>query len=347
MSSNITSNISKLSSFDIVKRRRNSKKLPQKVGRDGKKLKKLASFDTVKQRKSGTAEIFTLGTDLHIIVDRSGSMQSMGDTPANQIRQLLEDQKKIAQETGKKIVVTLTTFDDKAENVLENIDISDYDIPDIAYFKDILKPRGCTRFYDTVIEAIANQKARVKSWPMANSVRKLKPVIGRALYVLTDGYDNSSHMSVGQLRSCMKTNQQLAGFNAIFLAANIGNAQEVGASMGFNPDTSLTIDAGRQRSANGMMAAASLLRAISSGSSAPPMFSAMQRQSSAPITQPYTPLPSVADDPDDFSDDDDQSTLHGTPFPTLTRQTNNCIPPPPPLNYTSLRQPVGVPLMRS
>lgn len=288
--------VNQLSSFEIVKRRRRGNSSAKKAGNAGKPITKLSSFDTVKNRHSGNAEIFTIGQDLDIIVDRSASMQSMDDAPATQIRNLLIDQQKIANESGKSIRITLTTFDDSAETILDNIDIGTYDIPEIGWFKDVLKPRGCTRFYDTLIECMANQKSRVNNWYINPSVRKLKPIIGRTCYVLTDGQDNRSGLSITNLRSAMTTNKLQTGFNAIFLAANLGNAQEVGASMGFDPNTSLTIDSGRHGSSNGMKAAASLLRAISSGSSAPPAFTALQRQSSAPVPN-YAYSPSHSPSP--------------------------------------------------
>lgn len=277
-----------LSSFEIIKRRRGSS--TKKTGNAAKPIIKLSSFDTVKNRHSGNVELFTIGQDLDIIVDRSGSMQTMDDAPARQIRDLLIDQQKITNESGKNIRITLTAFDDDADTILDNIDIGTFDIPDIDWFKDVLKPRGCTRFYDTLIECMADQKSRVNEWHINPKVRKLKPIIGRTCYVLTDGHDNRSGLSITNLRSAMTTNKLQSGFNAIFLAANLGNAQEVGASMGFDPNTSLTIGSGRERSSNGMKAASSLLRAISSGSSAPPVFTALQRQSSAPIPN-YSPSP--------------------------------------------------------
>ena len=124
---------------------------------------------------------------------------------------------------------------------------------------------------------MADQKSRVNDWYIKPRVRKLSPVIGRTCYVLTDGHDNRSGLSITNLRSAMTTNKLQNGFNAIFLAANLGNAQEVGASMGFDPNTSLTIDSGRVGSGNGMKAAASP-PAISNGSSVPP-FTPLQHQS--------------------------------------------------------------------
>ena len=283
--------VTQLSSFEIIKRRRGGHPSAKKAGNAGKPIIKLSSFDTIKNRRSGNVDLFTIGQDLDIIVDRSASMQSMDDAPATQIRNLLIDQQKLANESGKSIRITLTAFDDDADTILDNIDIGTYDIPEIGWFKDVLKPRGCTRFYDTLIECMADQKSRVNDWYINPRVRKLSPVIGRTCYVLTDGHDNRSGLSITNLRSAMTTNKLQNGFNAIFLAANLGNAQEVGASMGFDPNTSLTIDSGRVGSGNGMKAAASLLRAISSGSSAPPAFTPLQRQSSAPPTHSYTPSP--------------------------------------------------------
>ena len=90
------------------------------------------------------------------------------------------------------------------------------------------------------------------------------------------------------LRTALNTNKALGDFTAVFLAANIGDAEIVGQQMGFDADTSLTIGNTPQFASVGMNHANSLLRAVSGGAAPPPFTHSMRQSSCAP------PAPSAA-----------------------------------------------------
>ena len=293
-------------------------------------ISKLSSFEIVKRRNNldNNPSHYAIATVIEAVVDASSSMSSMGDTPPEQIHKLILDQRKLAMETGNKVYFSLTTFASTSKVLIDNVDLSDpdYTPPSYSEVKIMMAPNGMTRFYDTLIERIAEQKKNsnniLKSLPY--NIRSLKPQINRVLYTLTDGQDNQSKLSISHLRNCLNTNKKLSGFTAVFLAANIGNAEVVGENMGFNADTSLTIGNDAHYAGIGMDHANSLLRAVSGGS-APQAFSHCARTSSQPTHNGAASLASgiMAYDSQDIDDDDeDFNSLLPLAIPPLVRQTN-------------------------
>ena len=295
-------------------------------------ISKLSSFEIVKRRNSldNKPPHYAIATVIEAVVDASSSMSSMGDTPPEQIHKLIVDQNKIAMETGNKIYFSLTTFASKSNVLIDNVDLSDpnYTPPTYHEIKTMMTPNGMTRFYDTLIERIAEQKKNAKNilHSLPYNIRSLKPQINRVLYTLTDGQDNQSKLSISHLRNCLNTNKKISGFTAVFLAANIGNAEVVGANMGFNADTSLTIGNDAHFAGIGMNHANSLLRAVSGGS-APPAFSISARTSSQPIYNGAAYLASGLSSNNSQDIDDDLNALLPLPIPQLVRQTNASFTP--------------------
>ena len=283
-------------------------------------IKKLSSFDIIKRRNNDQPPpLHSIVTDLEIVVDKSGSMNTMQDVPAEQIHQLIKDQHKLAIDEGRKITISVTVFDNTANTVIDNVDLSNpnYVIPTYEEVRLMLSPNGLTRFYDTILERVASQKARSKAIRKAlpYSIRCLNPRINRVLYVLTDGEDNQSSMGMQHLRKCLNTQKAQGDFTPVFLAANIGDAEIVGEQMGFDADTSLTIGNTPQFASVGMNHANSLLRAVSGGSAPPPFTQTMRQTSYAP------PPPSAAALAAGFmsDDSDDQDTFQLTSPPRLRR----------------------------
>jgi len=283
------------------------------------KIQKLSSFEIIKRRNSDQpTPLHSVATDLEVVVDKSGSMSSMQDVPAEQIHQLIKDQHELALEEGRKITISVTVFDTASNTVMDHVDLSDpnYVIPTFEEIKAMLSPSGLTRFYDTIIERVASQKARAKTIlkTLPYSIRSLNPRINRVLYVLTDGEDNQSCFGMQHLRQCLNTQKALGCFTAVFLAANIGDAEVVGEQMGFDADTSLTIGNTPQFASVGMNHANSLLRAVSGGSAPPPFTQSMRQSSYAP------PAPSAAALAAGFMDDhDDDDFLTNVAPPRLRR----------------------------
>lgn len=293
-------------------------------------IKKLASFDIVKRRNNDQpTPLHAVATDLEVVVDKSGSMSSMGNVPAEQIHELIKDQRKLALDENRKITMSVTVFDSTANTVIDNIDLSDPDtqLPTFQEVANMLNPGGLTRFYDTILERVASQKARAKNIVKAlpYSIRSLNPRVNRILYVLTDGEDNKSSMGMQHLRTALNTNKALGDFTAVFLAANIGDAEIVGQQMGFDADTSLTIGNTPQFASVGMNHANSLLRAVSGGAAPPPFTHSMRQSSCAPPAPSAAAL--AAGLMDDYSDDEDNFIANvAPPLPRIPRVNLRSIP---------------------
>lgn len=189
--------------------------------------------------------------------DRSGSMRSMGTTPLEGLQKLLQDQKAIATSSGNPTNVSLYTFDNEMEVPVDNQDILSVDVNN-----EWIEPRGTTRLYDTIVTAATTFKKNV-----------LEGESG-VFIVMTDGADNASECSANTVKKTLDSLPD--NIECIFMAANIGDAQDVGASMGFNEDTSLTFTTDASDTAFRCMSQ-SALRSVTGGSAA---FTGMERQSS-------------------------------------------------------------------
>ena len=121
---------------------------------------------------------------LSAVVDRSGSMASMGNVPATGLRDFIAEHKKLAKE-GNIIKFSLTTFDNVAETWYNGVDLAT--MPDIsaAEMTKMVAPRGLTLLVDTFMQrlhALERQVVNtVNSLPRAT--RDLKPkIIARHLF---------------------------------------------------------------------------------------------------------------------------------------------------------------------
>lgn len=189
--------------------------------------------------------------------DRSGSMRSMGETPLEGLKKLLKDQKAIATSSDNPTRVSLYTFDNQMEVPVDNQDILTVVIND-----EWIEPRGTTRLYDTIVTAATALKQHV-----------LEGESG-VFIVMTDGTDNASECSAATVKKTLEALPD--NIECIFMAANIGDAQDVGASMGFNEDTSLTFTP--ESSAGAFRCVSqSAMRSVTGGTAA---FTGMERQSS-------------------------------------------------------------------
>ena len=189
--------------------------------------------------------------------DRSGSMRSMGEAPLEGLKKLLQDQKALAKSSGNPTKLSLYTFDNDMEVPVNNQDILSVNVND-----EWIQPRGTTRLYDTIVTAASELKKNV-----------LEGESG-VFIVMTDGADNASECSVSTVRKTLDSMPD--NIECIFMAANIGDAQDVGESMGFNADTSLTFTPDASDSAFESMSQ-SAMRSVTGGSAA---FTGLERQSS-------------------------------------------------------------------
>ena len=117
--------------------------------------------------------------DITIILDRSGSMESVKDDTIGGFNSFLAEQQKVAGEA----VLSLVQFDDQYEVVYQDKDIRAADRLTEATFQ----PRGMTALLDAVGRTINAVGQRLASLPETERPDKV------VLVIMTDGFENSSH----------------------------------------------------------------------------------------------------------------------------------------------------------
>ncbi len=158
-------------------------------------------------------------TDITMVIDRSGSMQSIRTDAEGGINSFIEQQK---QEPGE-ANLTLVQFDTEYEFVHSGVPIKQ-----VPAFK--LIPRGSTALLDAVGRAINETGARLAA--VAESQRP-----GLVVFVIvTDGQENSSReFTRDQIRTMVEHQQSAYKWQFTFLAAN-QDAFAAGGSMGIAQD---------------------------------------------------------------------------------------------------------------
>ena len=167
--------------------------------------------------------------ELCFVGDRSASMKSMGDSPWKGVRDWANGQAREAQKKGADTRITVVVFDDESKCVLDSQAVSDWtDITD-RQAQTLMKPTGCTRLYDTVIEELGNLRAKQKSrGPRCRGIFAL----------FTDGMDNMSTNGLLELNRSLRGARQ-SGVICYFLAAN-QDAIATGHRYGFDVNRCLT-----------------------------------------------------------------------------------------------------------
>ena len=169
-------------------------------------------------------------TDITMVIDRSGSMQSIQSDAEGGINSFIEQQK---QEPGE-ANVTLVQFDTDYEFVHSGVPVKQ-----IPAFK--LVPRGSTALLDAVGRAINETGAR-----LAAMEESLRP--GLVVFVIvTDGEENSSReFTRDQIRTMVEHQQSAYKWQFTFLAAN-QDAFAAGGSMGIAQDGIAAYSMGKVR----------------------------------------------------------------------------------------------------
>jgi len=158
-----------------------------------------------------------------LVVDRSGSMETIQKDMQGGITTLLAEQAKLEG----RCFVTLAQFDDQYEVVADRTLIED-----LEPYR--LVPRGSTALLDAIGRTIGSTKAWMESLPESERPRVL-------FVVVTDGYENASReWSRLQVMDSVKARIS-EGWDFTFLGANQDAIAE-GATMGFDPGSSLTFD---------------------------------------------------------------------------------------------------------
>ena len=174
--------------------------------------------------------------DICLVVDRSGSMNSMIQETFLGVKNFVKDQKETASDTGIPTNITIKTFDDYCE-IMEGFNAEDiFNVPEIN--TKYLKPRGKTKLIDTLVESLLEQNRRYIEWNTKNKDLTMK----RIFAVLTDGFDNCSRLYNDIQLNHFITRFKKEGVVCMFLGAN-QDAIEQGSKYGFDLEHTLSYTA--------------------------------------------------------------------------------------------------------
>ncbi len=188
-------------------------------------------------------------TDITLVVDRSGSMQSIRDDAQGGINALLEDQ---AKQPGDALI-TLVQFDTDYEFVHTGVPVGQ--VPPYA-----LVPRGSTALLDAVGRAINETGARLAA--MSEDER---PGLV-AFVVATDGHENSSReFTKAQVREMIEHQQSVYHWQFTFLGADAEAFAEAG---GMGIDRSGVARYAREKIGSAYLATSAKLRRMRGQTSA-------------------------------------------------------------------------------
>ena len=211
--------------------------------------------------------------------DRSGSMQSMGNIPQEQLAELLRSQKDTAEDNGPEIYLSFTSFDSVATTYIDNKPVQEIPEPSEDTLREWLGPRHATLLIDTVLARAEALRARVKDYKDTLPEGERDALVTSTLYVLTDGMDNQSANSATALNRVMTAARKDKTINnTIFLAAN-QDAISSARAFGFDEGASMTIGHTPDDAWRGMRCASDMVREVSSGKKKRATFSEIERAS--------------------------------------------------------------------
>jgi len=161
-------------------------------------------------------------TEIILVLDKSGSMYDVKQDTIGGVNQFLEDQKKLPGEA----LFTFITFDTRYNKISEGILLENAQPLSEATYA----PAGGTALFDAVNSAISSTIERHAKEP--ESYNRPGKVM---LAVLTDGDENSStEIRDKKVIGRMVAEREKAGWEVIFLGADLDNWAEAGSSLGFS-----------------------------------------------------------------------------------------------------------------
>jgi uncharacterized protein YegL len=189
-------------------------------------------------------------TDLTMVLDRSGSMQSIKNDTVGGFDAFLSEQRRLPG----RCTVSLVQFDNEYEEVYTGRDITN-----VAGLT--LVPRGSTAMLDAIGRAVNATGARLAALP--EDQRPATVIVG----IMTDGLENASReFTYPTVKALIEQQEQVYGWTFMYMGAN-QDAIEVGASLGVARDRALTYAGPKVAAAMGAYSASvgTLREAVAAG----------------------------------------------------------------------------------
>ena len=178
-------------------------------------------------------------TDITVLLDRSGSMQSIADDVVGGFSQFVESQRTGAGEA----VLSLVQFDSQSiDSLFTARPVHQVELP-IRF-----EPRGSTPLLDALGQTIVSTGARLRT--MRESDRP-----GRVIFVaITDGLENASQeYNLARIREMIQHQESVYKWDFVYLGANVDAFAESEA-MGFASHKAGSFKPGLMRQALGASA---------------------------------------------------------------------------------------------
>jgi hypothetical protein len=165
-------------------------------------------------------------TDISIVLDRSGSMQSVREDTIGGFNTFLADQKAAPGEAA----ITLAQFDDVYEVVYSALAVADAKPLDRSTFV----PRGSTALLDAIGRTISDAGKRFEA--MAEDARPEKVIF----VIVTDGEENASkEFTSAKINDLITHQRDIYKWEFVFLGAN-QDAITTASNLGINAASSMT-----------------------------------------------------------------------------------------------------------
>lgn len=190
-------------------------------------------------------------TRIAIILDRSGSMESVREATIAGFNEFIEQQKKLPGEA----TVKLIQFDDQYEEVFDK---PLQDVPELT--QAMFAPRGWTALWDAQGRTITTVGAELAVLP--EDQRPSKVIV----MTLTDGIENrSKEFSLERVSELIKRQKEVYNWEFIFLGAN-QDAVKTARAMNIAPQAAVTYSANAAAMGNVMRSASAYVRGVRGGS---------------------------------------------------------------------------------
>ncbi|MDO5286003.1 MAG: VWA domain-containing protein [Actinomycetia bacterium] len=177
-------------------------------------------------------------THIELLLDRSGSMQSIKTDVEGGFDAFMEEQRRQPGEC----TVSLAQFDDRYEVVYTARPLAE--VPPLA-----LSPRGTTAMLDAIGRSVTELGARLAALP--ENERPGTVIVA----IMTDGMENASReWTYDAVKKLITQQEEVYSWVFLYLGAD-QDAVQVGAQMGIAADQSMTFDRQRSREAYGAVAA--------------------------------------------------------------------------------------------